>query len=390
MLDRLKLATSLERIAPQLFPNLQDTTALAAELWQTLGADVAFASRAAAAQSSFLVPAWRGNLADRVAVQELVNSPYTVVAVDGSQIYPDRHLAGAGCFLINTGGVVIRYGDGNASSRADFFSTPKVWLTEEVRQLDDQFGAAQELVDLLREQAELETAVSKAEEVIVAQGQRPVVFIDGTMIFWILESKAPEVKSYFLTRYLASLEQLYKLRVPSVALISLPKSRELVSLLKLGLCRFMVANCIPCHSTYTTFPCKAVEQLIDAHVARTFLRRHERTTVFVNTSQISSEYPVHLRTHFCYLDVGQEIVRLELPAWVVDDQAAFDHVCQVVLDQSIKGGGYPVCLAEAHEQAVVKGPDREFFYHLIHKIGYDQNRQVTASQKSIKKRGIGV
>jgi hypothetical protein len=63
---------------------------------------------------------------------------------------------------------------------------------------------------------------------------------------------------------------------------------------------------------------------------------------------------------------------------------------QIIINQAQKGRGYPVCLAEAHEQAVVKGPDREFFYHMIQKIGYDYKQRINISQKSLKKRGIGI
>jgi hypothetical protein len=55
-----------------------------------------------------------------------------------------------------------------------------------------------------------------------------------------------------------------------------------------------------------------------------------------------------------------------------------------------KGYGYPVVVAEAHEQAVVKGADREFFYHLITKFGIEQRRRTVTSQKSSKKRVVAV
>ena len=75
---------------------------------------------------------------------------------------------------------------------------------------------------------------------------------------------------------------------------------------------------------------------------------------------------------------------------MVKDPKMIDFVCQVLIDQAVKGQGYPVALAEAHEQAVVKGADREFFFSLIRKVGIERNKQVFASQKSIKKRGIGI
>lgn len=391
MLDRIKLSKDLERVADHLFPDASKISDLAAKLWQDLAKDPTFAQRAADAQSSFMVPTWRGSLADTIAVPHQQNYSYTIIATDGSQIYPDRHIAGAGCFLLNTGGVVLRYGTAPHESSAQFFSEPRVCLPTEMAQIDEKISFSHDMVDLLREDDELRIAVQKArEELAHNQDRAPVVFIDGTIIFWPLEGKPPAIKEYFLGRYLKHLEALYAQRVPYAGFISLPKSRELVSLLKLGLCRYTVANCIPCHSAHNEFPCKAVDMLVDTHVVRSFVGEKQRTTLFASSSKIIEEYPPHLKPLFCYLDVGREIVRLEIPAWVADDEHLLEQVCQVALDQSIKGDGYPVCLAEAHEQAVVKGPDREFFYHLIHKIGLSQNKQLHASRKSVKKRGIGV
>ena len=90
------------------------------------------------------------------------------------------------------------------------------------------------------------------------------------------------------------------------------------------------------------------------------------------------------------MDIGAEIVRIEVPAWIARNQKHLTTVAQIILNQSLKGRGYPVALAEAHEQAVVKGPDREFFYHLIQKIGIENHQRMHLSQKSIKKRGIGI
>jgi hypothetical protein len=47
-------------------------------------------------------------------------------------------------------------------------------------------------------------------------------------------------------------------------------------------------------------------------------------------------------------------------------------------------------LTEAHEQAVVKGADREFFYHFLQKMGMERNHAQIISRKSLKKRSIGI
>ena len=93
---------------------------------------------------------------------------------------------------------------------------------------------------------------------------------------------------------------------------------------------------------------------------------------------------------FFYLHVESEIVRIEIPFWIARHEELVDHVVAMCLDQCVKGQGYPVALAEAHAQAVVKSPDRDFFYHLIGKLAVEQNRRVALSPKSLKKRSMNI
>ena len=387
MLDRLKLSHDLARVAQHLFPDVSDTVTLAEKIWQQIADDPDFRERAANAEATFLVPTWRGKLNDTHAIKVPKDFSYTVVAVDGSQVYPDRHVAGAGCFLLNTGGVTLHYGE---QSRADFFSQPRVMVADELRGISEYAGMTRDIVDALRERNELKYSYEKAQEVLENDKRRPTVLFDGTIIFWPLEGMQDELKNYFVSSYLKYLDELYRLKVPCGGYISMPKSRELINLIKLGLCRFSVANCTPCLAVHETFPCKQVDALIDTNIVKTFVPAGHRTTLFSSSSHIVSEYSEHLQPWFCYLATEYEVVRLEVPAWVADDEEALAQVCRVALDQSEKGRGYPVCLAEAHEQAVVKGPDREFFYHLITKQAFDSDKKIRHSQKSLKKRGIGV
>ena len=90
------------------------------------------------------------------------------------------------------------------------------------------------------------------------------------------------------------------------------------------------------------------------------------------------------------MHVGDEVIRLEFPEWIAKNNQLVNNICSCILDQTNKGSGYPVCLAEAHEQAVVKGPDREFFYQCIERLGIKCNKKITLSQKISKKRRIGI
>ncbi len=378
MLDRLKLAVSLEQLSEKLFPDVTQTLSAAVAMYRRIAADPTFEARARDAEASFLVPSWQRNLCDFYLYEPA--SDYSVLAVDGSQVYPDRHIAGAGCFLLNVGGARFTYSN---ESSVDFFSDPEVCPFTDFAAGTEAVSV--DTVDLLREARELSRAVVESEKLTDTES---VVLIDGTIIFWMLEGKTTEVRTYFMNEYLQQLNALYERKMVCAGYISMPKSREVMSLVKLGLCRFSVANCAPCHAVYDTFPCKIIDSLVDAHLMSQLLEPGQRSTLFATSSHISADYPAYLKPWFFYLNVGTEIVRLEIPAWVAEDERFVARVCRVALDQAEKGGGYPVVLAEAHEQAVVKAVDREFFYQLITKIGMQRNRTVRSSLKSVTKRSM--
>jgi hypothetical protein len=228
-----------------------------------------------------------------------------------------------------------------------------------------------------------------------------VVFVDGSLIFWQLESKPPEIKKYFLNKYFEYLNNFYEKSIPIAGYISMPKSRELINLIKIGLCRFQTANCISCHSNFNTFPCKDVDQVLDTQIASTFLEQNYRTTIFYSSSKIVDLYPEHLKPCFVYLDIGKEIIRLEFPIWMAQPSRKatagtaqksehIDLICKIAIDQADKGQGYPVVLAEAHEQAVIKNFDKDFFYQLVHKKSIADKQQILFSPKSIKKRNVSI
>jgi hypothetical protein len=70
---------------------------------------------------------------------------------------------------------------------------------------------------------------------------------------------------------------------------------------------------------------------------------------------------------FFYLNVGAEVVRVEIPAWAARRPELVGLVHALCLDQARKGRGYPVALAEAHECAIVRGADRAAFLNLLNR-----------------------
>jgi hypothetical protein len=375
MLNRAKLLQALEHISDKLFVDFSDEYLKARHLWEQIAHDPLFVHKIKPFQTAGQAPSWHGTLNDTVSLLPF-SDPYRAFAVDGSQIYPDRH-QGTSCFLVNIGTVILSYGF--SEKGVSLASTPTVFLEE---QEESFFSHSTELVNCRREEFEFRAGLEQGALLKQAHPESPLLFLfDGSLIFWHLDTKEIEIKQTFLSCYIALLHQMYELNLLMAGYISLPKSKELASLIRIALSNFSEEE------AYTN---KEVEHVNDAVIASFFLKPASRSIVFENNAPISQLYPNHLRPHFFYVDVDTEIARVEIPGWIARDQALVNMVARIIIDQSIKGHGYPVALSEAHEQAVVKGPDREFFYHLITKMGLNQKKYRTVSQKSLKKRGIGI
>ncbi len=109
MLDHAKVLLELEHISSSIFKDISDEFNQAKAIWQTIAHNELFL--AAVQTSDFDVPLseWHGKIGQYYAVDAKKIKSKTLIAVDGSQIYPDRH-QGSTCFLINIGLVVISYG----------------------------------------------------------------------------------------------------------------------------------------------------------------------------------------------------------------------------------------------------------------------------------------
>lgn len=378
MLNHQKLFKELENATHAFFVDYQREHITARQLWEKIRSDEQFAQMVQQGSWPYLVPLWQGDLDG----QELVGGrldDYSVYAVDGSQIYPDRH-QGVACYLINIGTALLQYGQLAGHSKAHFTSQPYL-MTAQLENADNQgsYEMHPDLVNCQRTEFEFRAGLEMSQSADLA-GKEPVFLFDGSLIFWHLDSKEEPVKNRFLTSYCALLQQLYTKKVLHAGYISLPKSRELVNVLR-------IASEMPLQEPTEIFNGSC---LVDADVVRFYLKPHHRTLVFENRSPIVQFYPPQLRPHFFYVHNGIEIVRIEIPAWIAQDEALVAHISSVILNQSLKGNGYPVCLAEAHEQAVVKAADRELFYLMLHKIMHEKKLVYPVSQKSLHKRILGI
>ncbi len=396
-LDLSKTAAQLYDAAPQIAGQRRShLEALARASTALDSADPAVVEqRRIDGKTTFLVAGLEGKLAGSIAAPTLPPD-HVVVAVDGSHIDVDRH-APARLFLINTGYVVLRYGE---LPDARLWNTPLLCADDETLTLRDPNGTREvpvegPLLGMLRAVMEIEALVPLVESV---PAELPVVaLLDGSLILWGLTGDAyPEfVRQALLTeRLLPALERLRELaasRTLAVAShVSLPRSTDVLNALRIApeVCRWDRVNCDGnCGALARgSRNCDVVAGPTDASLFAAALRPGERSHTFRTTSSIVTDYYDRHQVHFYYAHLGEEIARVEVPAWTADDPRALDLTHSGVLSQAVKGHGYPLALQEAHEQAVVSGADREYFSQLVEEMLAAEHLPTSTSQKARSKR----
>jgi hypothetical protein len=257
-------------------------------------------------------------------------NPYTVISIDGSQIYPDRH-EGIDWYLLAIGQVTFTYGAPTSS----FMPVTYTYLK----------------TNLFAERAHDERAVD-AERVVLEQDHALAALQAGdAAAFVMVDGPLAE---------LAGVAHARKLAI--VGYTSSPQARDLARMLQ-----------------------QLLPQMAPSYDAELFGAVQAgggiRTPFFALSGQVFA---------FCYLITETEIARVELPLSVAHDEQLRDRLMAGIVDQAAKGGGYPVCLAEAHHQAVVTSDDRAAFYHYARMALQEHGYRVQLSSKAAAKRRLRV
>jgi NurA domain len=296
---------------------------------------------------------------------------YALVATDGSQIDVERHGMVA-CYVINIGRVFLRYG---SRPGAKLSSLPTLYFRDEDLYLNDGVRRIPIEGNLLAARRDLAEGVALAELVDeFLDGELPCAAVqDGTLVRWTLAGADKSVQQRFLEPYLRYLDAMLARRIPVASYISRPRAPEVTGIIRLMLCPDVDqaggrgAKCSECsdQAAGRVPSCFVCQGLTDADIVGDTLSEGQRGPLFLSLSRVNLEsYGVH-QIHFFYMRVGREIARVEVPRWVAEDRAQLDLVHALVYDQCMRGQGYPVALARAHEQAIVKAADRRAFQSIV-------------------------
>lgn len=359
---------------------------------------------------------WRDRIAFAAAtpVESLdtsvdINTPpnsHTVIATDGSQIAPSHHEI-AYCYLINVGRVMLHYGQ---SLHPLLDSLPEVFYQPEDLYVSRQWGIRTEewmghrrtvseacvLAELatswvnrpLKSAQTRELSGEKKAEPLSTTGVPILAMVDGSLIYWFLEPLPLEARDRILPPIIDAWNQLRNAGIPLMGYLSASRSAEALGFLRLQACPHPVPDCMTfCSGQTDRAPCQVFDPLRDTIFWASHLQPGQRGPLWRSSARIIDLYGEHA-IYFCHVHVGAEIARVDIPAWVAQDSAMLDSALSLMLAQVQKGYGYPVVLAEAHNQAVVRGGDRARFFALLEqqmiKAGL---RNVGTSYKETRKRG---
>jgi len=347
--------------------------------------------KAAQSKTTFLVAGLVEPLASHTKPADMPSN-FSVIATDGSQIDVDRHTS-ARCYLINIGRIRLDYGQ---NSRATLESLPK--LCADDNDLVISNGTREQVVEgallnIKRSVDECRHLADMAAELSPAQPSLAV--IDGSLILWGLSSKEyPDfvVEELLNKGFIKCLEDMLKLAkerpLALASYISFPRSTDVVNVLRLVLCPHDPADCDKYCGEINIGkrPCDSVAGVQDRDLFDNLLGDGERSALFTSQSKIVKENYGRHWVNFFYMKLEDEIARVEIPQWVAQGTTKLGLTHALMLDQCKRGQGYPAALAEAHEQAVVTGVDRENFQQLVEMLMTDEHMDTSVSAKSRSKK----
>lgn len=319
-----------------------------------------------------------------------VSYQHSVFATDGSQISPSHHEI-AYCYLINVGRVMLHYGQ---SLHPLLDSLPEVFYEQKDLYIAKSWGIRlEEWMGYKRTVSEAQMLADMACNWVLPPGSHQdiphLAMVDGSLIYWFLDGLPVEAREQILPPILSAWEKLRVTRIPLMGYISASRSTEGINFLRLETCPHKHPNCVAhCGDLDDKYPCQTVSPLRDATFWSYYLQPGQRSPLYRSNLRILELYEESQRVHFCYINVGSEIARIEVPQWLVEDSALFDRSLSIMLAQVHKGYGYPVALAESHNQAVVRGSDRARFFSLLEQQLIRAGiKNVGTSYKEARKRG---
>ncbi|MBN2085693.1 MAG: DNA double-strand break repair nuclease NurA [Anaerolineales bacterium] len=280
-----------------------------------------------------------------------------LVAVDGSQVYPDRHSASL-FYAINIGYFILRSDSGETAADSE----PAVFFEDESLFPDGNL-ISQTILNARRTVDEMSVLARLATAEHAAAPGRPVFALaDGGFALRIDEKTFPPAERESLQkRFFAAIDSLARAKIPAAGYIARPGGSPVLSLIDLALDPSPKGKAG--RGGRAPFP-----GLDDRVLFETLLAPGERSALFEFASYWNDLYrnrEPNQSAHFFYLNVGQRypvIARVEIPEWTAKDSGLVDRVHAALVEQSsvTLNDPYPYALIRADEEAFVSGEEKQY------------------------------
>ncbi|MGD2027529.1 MAG: DNA double-strand break repair nuclease NurA [Anaerolineales bacterium] len=298
----------------------------------------------------------------------------TIIAADGSQINPDRHLGIDYC-LVNVGAFQMVLNDPNP---------PKTTIKSELFFGEDVFSMQEKIVALIRDMREREILAELAADI-----QGPLItFTDGPIELWgrevaLAEAEEEEEKNYF-ERYMKALHKLYQLKAATAGYVDKPRFDLLIRLLEIAPENKPVKD---------AGKNRWLRGILDTEILEPWIGPGERSAIFGLLSRSTKRYQNQFSLHFFYLNVSLNenkpmLARVEIPAWVAQNAVMVDALHAVLVQQCqiVPTRTYPYVLTRADETAVVSRDEKEQVASLMARELRQRGMEVSdKSQKQLSK-----
>lgn len=286
-----------------------------------------------------------------------------MIAVDGSQIYPDDN-ASSLYYLLNIGSLVYYHGTGEMPRQN---THPMVFYTDNYMKDEHKQTISNRTVNSRRTVAEIRTLWQEAKT--HRRPDVPIVAIhDGNLLKFFGGSDVTDANS-LIKEYMGLLVALHDMNTVFAGYVDTPRSSYLISLLHLlDLPDDQIHDATV--STDGDF-----EGLTDLAVLERHLEAGQRSALMVQNSPMNYEYqqfnPNHEIAVF-YMNVAEKgqrahIARVDVPMWVARQPHMIDMLHALLLHQCRMQGirPYPYMLTRADELAYVSGHEKAQVERLV-------------------------
>lgn len=282
-------------------------------------------------------------------------APATIIASDGSQIVPDRH-APFLYYLLNVGIIIYHHGRGLPP---ETFTRPTLdYPKSTAREEEDSFTVNSALVNVWRDQAEIETLADTVWH-NRDRAQPLLALIDQRLLYWPAGGLPGAEGRKVVEAWQVAMTKVRDSGGLLAGYIDRPGKRSVLSMLH------TLDIDQPDFDVGTIHKLGPYQGLTDTDLFAPILKPGERSKLFIDISQHNKSFrdrDPDNQVCFFYLNPGQrghQIARVDVPMSVAREPEAVAVVHALIYDQCRILGDYPYVITRADEVAVVGKRDQQ-------------------------------